>query len=174
MAFVPEDGTGLINANSYASVEWADEYFTDRGNDAWLDLDEDKKQVALIEATDYINLRFGNNFRGALALDTQSLLFPRLYADDSVFQMPDTLRRATAEYALRASVSPLAPDFAYDASGRLWTKKREEVGPIVEETSYGAQSVVDMYTFRQYPVPDALIRSLFSIGFASGGQLTRN
>lgn len=173
MAFVPEDGTGLPDANSYISVEWADEYFIDRGNAKWTDLDEDKKEIALVEATDYINLKYGTNFRGSLATEDQALLFPRLYVGNSALQMPVTLKRATAEYALRASVSPLAPDFQFDASGRLWTKKREEVGPIVEETSYGSQSVTDMYSFRPYPVPDGLMRSLLSFGSMSG-QLLRN
>jgi hypothetical protein len=173
MAFVAEDGTGLAEANSYIDTDWADEYFSDRGNEAWANLDSGVKEVALINATDYINLRWAEKFRGSTATEIQALPFPRLYVGSSVLQMPVSLKRATAEYALRASAGPLAPDYQFDDSGRLWTKKREEVGPIVEETSYGSTSVTDLYAFRPYPVPDGLIKPLLT-GGGQGGGLMRN
>lgn len=173
MTIVVEDGTGLEDSNSYASVEYADTYFEDRGNETWTDLDSNVKESALINATDYINMRWGEKFKGSLATETQALLWPRLYVGSSALQMPDILLRATVEYALRASAGPLAPDYEFDSTGRLWTKKREEVGPIVEETSYGSSSVTDLYTFRPYPVPDALIKPLL-VGGGMGGYLIRN
>lgn len=173
MAFTPEDGTGLPNSNSYADVAYADTYFLDRGNDAWAALSTDDKQVALIQATDYINIRYGEKFKGVIASETQALLWPRLYVGSSALQMPDSLLRSTAEYAIRASVAPLAPDAPVDATGRLWIKKREEVGPIVEETTYDSNSASDLYTFRPYPIPDALIKPLL-VGGGMGGQLLRN
>ena len=34
--FIVEDGTGIADANSYVSIQWADDYFTDRGgNSTW-------------------------------------------------------------------------------------------------------------------------------------------
>lgn len=169
--FTPEDGTGLPDANSYIDVAYADAYFLDRGNAAWAALDTTKKQNALIGATDYVELRWGSKFKGSLATETQALAWPRLYVGDSALQMPDTLKRATAEYALRASSAPLAPDIAFDDSGRLWTRKREEVGPIVEEIAYSSTSVSDIPTFRPYPVPDALIRPLLNGSFTSTGVM---
>lgn len=173
MAFTPEDGTGVVNANSYVDVDYADTYFSDRGNEAWGNLDSTDKEIALINASDYINLRYGEKFKGSLATETQGMLWPRLYVGSSALQMPDSLKRATAEYAIRASAAPLAPDYSFDDSGRLWTKKREEVGPIVEETTYDSNSASDLYTFRPYPVPDALIKPLL-IGGGYGGGLLRN
>lgn len=172
MAFVPEDGTGLPNANSYISVEYADAYFADRGNEQWLNLIETDKQIALVNASDYITYRYGTLFKGSQATETQGLVWPRLYVGSSAFQMPDSLKRATAEYALRASAAPLAPDLPYDATGRLYIKKREEVGPIVEETSYGENSASSLPTFRAYPLPDTLIKSLLN-GGGMGGRLIR-
>lgn len=175
MAFVPEDGTGVVDANSYIDVAYADAYFTDRGNAVWAALGNADKQIALINATDYINMRWGltPGFKGLPATETQALLWPRLYVGSSVFQMPDTLKRATAEYALRASAAPLAPDHPYDDTGRLVIKKREEVGPIVEEVTYDPNSAGNLYAVRSYPVPDALMKPLL-VGGGSGGGVIRN
>ena len=57
MDFIVEDGTGLENALSLVSVEFADNYFTQRGNQTWLALNLEQKQVNLVKATDYINIR---------------------------------------------------------------------------------------------------------------------
>lgn len=84
MAFVVEDGTGLANANSGASVAEADEYFTDRGITDWTGTN-DVKQAALIRATDYIEMRWAGRWRYTMEFpDTpQALAFPRL-DDDGV------------------------------------------------------------------------------------------
>ena len=72
-----------------------------------------------------------------------------------------------------ARVEQLYPDFPYDDTGRLYIKKREEVGPIVEETTYASGSADNLYSFRSYPVPDNMLRSLLNSGSTSG-QLMRN
>ena len=51
---IPEDGTGLANANAYVSVEFADEYFSARGNQTWAGLGSADKEAAIIKATDYL------------------------------------------------------------------------------------------------------------------------
>ena len=51
---IPEDGTGLASANAYVSIEFADEYFSARKNEAWAGLDSAAKEAAIIKATDYI------------------------------------------------------------------------------------------------------------------------
>lgn len=159
MTFLVEDGTGLPEATSFISVEYADAYFADRGNETWADLDEAAKESALIQATDYIMLRFGESLAGNIGLETQALLFPRIYIS-GVLSMPLVLKKATAEYALRASKAPLAPDLVYDDSGRLFIKKREEVGPIVEETSYATITGSTPKQFNDYPLADGLMSSL--------------
>lgn len=178
MAFVPEDGTGVDDANSYISVDYADEYFSDRGVVKWTDADGTVKETALINATDYINMRWGETpgFKGSLPEAPQGLPWPRLYAGDSALQMPTSLKRATAEYALRALDGPLAPDFVLDENGRLYNKKREEVGPIVEEVAYssGASSTTALETFRTYPVPDQLIKPCLVGGGTGGMTVIRN
>ena len=50
-----EDGTRPNGANTYASADQADTYWSDRGNAAWADATDDEKAAALIQATDYLN-----------------------------------------------------------------------------------------------------------------------
>jgi hypothetical protein len=161
VAFTPEDGTGLINANSLCSVADADAYFEERGIAAWTGTDTLKEQ-ALVRATDYMETRWGARFRGVLQFpDTpQALSYPRLYIgfDDVV---PEGIKRACAEYAMRALTATLAPDRTPDSSGRLLTTTRTKVGPIETEKVYAAMQA---YTFIAYPAADLLVKTFISPG----------
>lgn len=171
MSFIAEDGTGLTDANSFISVEYADAYFSDRGNAVWEDLDEGQKETALVAATDYIIMRFGLKLSGRITYTVQALPFPRSYSySDEIGSVPVALKKATAEYALRASQAPLAPDLTYDDTGRLYTKKREEVGPIVEETTYASITGSAPVLYKPYPVPDGYMYGLLS---SAGGGIIR-
>jgi len=79
MAFTPEDGTGVADANSYTTDTFADGYFADRNNTTWSAADTASKQTALIKATDYIELRFRDRWKGILAPEATTLSFPRQY-----------------------------------------------------------------------------------------------
>lgn len=166
MAFVVEDGTGKEDANSYASVEFADAYFSDRGITAWTGT-VDQKQTYLIRATDYIDGRFANYFSGQRLYTSepdQALQFPR----DAFVGMPATLLKATCEYALRAISSALAPDPTYDPSGLQVESTRRKVGPIETETTFAAGSGNTRDTIRAYPAADMLIKPLLRGGQSNG------
>jgi hypothetical protein len=141
MAFVVEDGTGLVDANAYTSVSYVDNYFLDRNNSQWVGALA-AKQAAIIKATDYIEINWGSKFRGRkYYIDTpQALSFPRylLYSFDGtlITGIPDKLMRATAEYALRALTSELLPDIVTDSRGQPVISKTEKVGPLEETTHY--------------------------------------
>ena len=174
MAFVPEDGTGLPDANSYIEVAFADEYFADRMVSAWLSLTNEAKQAYLIAATDYIDKRWGPYFKGCRLTETQALEFPRDWfttlAGDGY--IPAALKKATAEYAIRASVAPLAPDIIQDPSGYQVSRKFEKVGPIEERTDFaflGPGAVRQLLT--PYPAADMLLRSLLG---HTQGRVIRN
>ena len=174
MAFTPEDGTGVSGANSYATVQFADEYFTDRAISAWLSLTTDAKQAALIAATDYIDKRWGPYFKGCRLTETQALEFPRdsfVDANDAGYT-PEVLKKATAEYAIRASSAPLAPDIEQDPSGYQVSRKMEKVGPIEERTDFaflGPGATRQLLT--PYPAADMLLRSLLK---NTQGRVIRN
>lgn len=174
MAFVPEDGTGLFNANAYADVAFADAYFTDRAITAWLSLLQPAKEAALIAATDYIDIRWGPQFKGYAATDNQALEFPRdAFVDaTNVTIIPEALKRATAEYALRASTAPLAPDPVQDPSGYQVSRKFEKVGPIEERTDFAFLGPgATRQLLKPYPAADMLLRPLLKV---SSGRVIRN
>ena len=159
MAFTVEDGTIVAGANSYAATVDADDYFEERGITAWAGTDTQKEQW-LVQATDYIEMRFAARFIGERTdvVTPQSLSWPRkntgVYDSDEI---PEPLKRAIYEYANKARVAPLVSDPSVDASGLSVQRSRRKVGPIETETQYlgGARRL-----FKSYPVPDALIRSL--------------
>lgn len=156
MAFTVEDGTGVAGANSFTTVAYFRDYFTDRGISGTdsTSIPDATLQSLLIRATDYIVKRFGTRFNGSRATDTQSLPFPRegIYIDSVEVDdasVPDALQQATCEYALRANEIVLAPDPPIqfdreDASGNTLSaggvvqSKTEKVDVIEESVTFGA------------------------------------
>lgn len=167
MALVVEDGTGKPDANAYVSLSYANDYFTLRGNETWTFASEAEQTVAIVQATDYIDQRWGPLLASERTTDVQALEFPRKKWEG----MPATLLKATSEYALRALISPLAPDPEYDESGRTVTETKEKVGPITEEKKYADYGTGIQW--RAYPSADALMRPLLNPA-AVGGRVIRN
>jgi hypothetical protein len=165
MAFVVEDGTGVTGATSYASVEFADAYFDERGNEVWAAIaDVADKQRYLIQATDYIELVFGRRFIGEMGLTSQALSWPRQYAGSyPKTAVPINLQNATAEYAMRAINGPLLPDPQVDANNFATVVTKKVVGPIEKEFQVmggmGRGRLI-----RSYPVPDGLMATLVQPG----------
>ena len=103
---VVEDGTGLSNADSFVSVAYADTYFSTRGVTEWASLTN--KEALLIKATDYIEAVYSESWKGVTLNDTQSLSFPRIIDDATVY--PDRLKKAVCELALKANSGDLLVD----------------------------------------------------------------
>lgn len=162
MTLTVEDGTGLPSANSYISVADADAYFAERGNAAWAALDNAAKEVALIQGTEFIDLRWGQKLKGGQVSTEQALAFPRsgvysaqgaLYSADSV---PRRVALACCEYALQSTAGALYGTPAAPSSGEV-KKKKVQVGPVVTETEYfdGATGSVGMLSV---PKADAYMK----------------
>lgn len=128
MALVTEDGTGLADAESYSSVSTADDYFADRGNTAWVELETSAKEAALRLATDYMGAAFGRLWRSERLTDTQALDWPRL----GWAGVPVPVVRSCCELALRASAGPLMVDEGPQVAS-------EQVGPIAVAYAEGAR-----------------------------------
>ena len=77
MAVVVEDGTGVVDANSYFSTATADSYFIDRGVTAWALLDSDAKNAFAIRATETVEQVYGGRWQGAPVYAVQGLAWPR-------------------------------------------------------------------------------------------------
>lgn len=96
---IVENGTGLTNANSFVSVDYADDYFSARGVTQWDSLTDDEKEVLLIKATDFVNASY--KWRGKKSTQGQALSFPRTNCIDNdgykVSGVPNNLKDAVCE-----------------------------------------------------------------------------
>jgi hypothetical protein len=159
MAIVVEDGTGLPNSVSYASVAEADAYFAAKGVTAWAPLTTPVKEAALVNATQYIDFRWYASLPGTRPDEVQALEFPRSVS--GALYYPKKLQTATYEYAVRATVGPLAPDLTYDDTNRFVSRKLEEVGPIKEDVSYTGRSAIPSQ-WRSYPLADGIMQTFLA------------
>lgn len=125
---IPEDGTGLANADSLASLDFADTYHFNRGNTRWQEIGDPRKEQLLRRATDYIKYIFGRSFAGIIAVQGQALPFPRIIVSlGGNVGNPIDIQEATAELALIADSAPLMPN------EMTMRKKMVKVGPIQVE-----------------------------------------
>lgn len=169
MTFVPEDGTGLTDANSYVTLVEFQTYWIDRGIDMtqYVDLD---KQVSLVLATEHVDLFWGPRFLGYKMTKEQALEFPRhcLYDTDGylVEGVPSKLKAAVSEYAKRHLVDNviLAPDPTRDPSGMQVQVTYKKVGPIEKRTTFTGSVPT---TLPSYPKADAYLKE-FVWGAAGG------
>lgn len=70
MVFIVETGSGTPGANALASVAFVTAYLTDRGREAendWVYKTELEQQAFIVAATDYIETRWGQRFKGSKA-----------------------------------------------------------------------------------------------------------
>lgn len=121
---IVEDGTSKVNADSYVTVEFADDYFSARGVSGWGALTQTVKEQALIRATDYIDNVF--QWYGKKATTEQSLRFPRInlvdYEGNVIEGVPTCLKQAVCDAAVLTS------------SGTELFQTKNENGAVVSET----------------------------------------
>lgn len=173
MAFIVEDGSNVENANAYVTVEYADAYFTDRGNDTWLALTTDQKQQRIIVATQYIDTRWYGEFKGRYAYDEQSLEFPRdvwireqedpeTHEVVSVPYIPSPLLKACCEYAINVDeeTMSLAGTFETSETGGAIKRKKEQVGTLQTDTEYFSSGTEQGSIWAVYALADSLMKPL--------------
>lgn len=164
MTLIVEDGTIVENANSYISLVEFKAYHDARGN-TYSD-DDTILEQSIIKAMDYISQRWGRRFKGSIEDTTQELDFPRIRLYDRngllVAGIPSNLKKATSEYALRASSAALMPDPLTNELGLSVKRTREKIGPIEEETEYNPGTAVIL---KAYPKADK-----FLVDYVAGGS----
>lgn len=161
---IVEDGTGKPDANSYASVAFADAYFAARGNTDWAALATGAKESALILGTDYIEATYSQAWKGQKATAEQALSWPRAYVvidgfDVAKNHIPPVLMNAVCELAMRASAGPLIED-------QTQRVVREKVDVI--ETQYADASDPQ----KRYPLVARMLAPLTQTASDSGGFQT--
>lgn len=141
MALIVEDGSAVPKAESYISVADADAYWAARTHDSqstvWSALTTPQKEGSLRESTAYLDATYGNDYKGIRRGYVQGLLWPRTGALDEAGyplpDLPDELKKAAAELAVRASSERLAVD---SARGGLVKRTKDKVGPLEQEIEY--------------------------------------
>lgn len=123
-----EDGSGLPDADSYASVQVADTYHGARGNQAWIAAMSDQKSAALVRACDYLERGYGRFWPGARISITQRLSFPR-YGIETIGsnEIPSWLIEAQCEAALLEIIDPEILSSTPSEGGSLSQEREGEV-----------------------------------------------
>lgn len=155
MALIVETGAVVPGAESYLSVADADVYFTNRGNTVWSALTTAQKEQALRKATDYITSVYSSRWKGVRTdpvhqvLDWPRANVPKVGAYTPYYMdfhtIPQELKNAEAELAVRAAAAELQPDLEKDVV-------QETVGPI--STTYDNNSP----QAPRYPFVDGILR----------------
>lgn len=132
---IVENGTGLPNANSYVSVEFADDYFSARGVTEWTAFATTVKEQLLIKATDFIDNVF--QWNGKKQFDTQALRFPRVdirdYEGAEMSGIPTCLKQAVCDAALISNGGELFQ--TSDANGDVLSEKIGELSFTYSKTN---------------------------------------
>lgn len=138
---IVEDGTGLANADSFATIAFADSYIaTYHPEDTtWSALSDDVKALRLMRGTQYLEVMYRTRWVGQPThLTIQSLAWPRAWVQDGSgrallsSEIPTKVKQATVEMALRATAE-LFPDIAEPG---LIKSEAVTVGPIQESKTY--------------------------------------
>lgn len=169
--FIPEDGTGLADANSYCSLAYAETYHAQRANTSWTLLTVGQKKASLVKATDYLQQTYRTKWRGVRSTAVQALDWPRSWVlrDDYEFStmngyvviggdfyypsnvVPVEVKNAACEAALSTLTGSL---LAEQGQGVI----REKVDVLeVEYDKYSPQR-------RRFPVIDGLLRPFIMAG----------
>ena len=128
--FVYETGEGLSNANSLASVQDFKDYYLLRNVDIST-LTDTQIEGFLVLGTDYIVQKY--DFKGSKLKDTQSLPFPRVVNNETIF--PINVKYATILLAFKSQNGSLLADSQQQV-------KKEKVDVLEVEYMDGSSSEV--------------------------------
>ena len=120
----------------------------------------DAQRQAIVKATDHLEQEYGGRFLGVKGSETQGLHWPAdgaWLAGVELAGVPEALRRACAEYALRALSASLAPD--QDSGGAL-TMLSVSADGMTTTKQYAAGTVAAGGGSPEYPSADRWLSSL--------------
>lgn len=133
MSLIIETGVAVRNANSYIDLAYVTSYLTDRNRqseNSWSTKTQAEQEAALIDATDYIDKKFGRRFRGSKKVTlvggsaTATLTLSGLPSNDETFILGDetwkfvsSLSGSTYEILIGASESETVTNAAAALNG---------------------------------------------------------
>lgn len=161
MAIVVEDGSGKADANSFVTVDEADDFWSLRSDPDWAGAEVPEKEAALVNAADYLG--FAYTWRGQPRLTTQALCWPRsgaTYANGEVVD-PTTVPVAVQRAAILLAREALSTDLLRQTSdNETLTKESVQVGNISQSREFDrGTSGPNLKTF--LPI-DAVLADLLS------------
>lgn len=165
MSLITEDGSGLADAESYASVNDADTYLGNRLLTLWATMSTAEKEASLRRGTDYITQMYRPRWAGLRMTSTQALDWPRYdvpRADSPLGYylttvVPTEVKAACCEMAFKAAFGEL--------NGELGQAKTSvQVGPMKTDYAQGSTAA------KRYPAIDQLLRPMLAAG--GGGAIT--
>lgn len=171
ITFIVEDGTCVSSANTYVSLDYANQYMTNKGREDWLALTDEQKKVSLIKGTQYVDSLY--TWKGIAKAEYQELAFPRanprerdgyIRDDDKrpVIGIPRCLKEAVCEAAF----------YGYQADAELFTVYQSETGNVKRDKSVISGAVekeVEFFNSKdsvveyisKYAALDNLLRGLY-------------
>lgn len=160
MPLIVETGSGVANADSFASVEAADSFWGGRpSGQAWLSLGTSAKEANLREATLYIAARL--NDRDPLN-PAQGLPYP--WSDRPTAWQMRVLVQATAMVADVARLGPLVGGAAQ--RGRVLSESKG-LGPLSKSVRYSDLPAPSSANGRDLSFLDDMLRPI--VGSGGGG-----
>lgn len=140
--FIEQKMNVTIELVAYATISDCDKYYSQMPNSRWFALSEEKKQWALIKATEYIDSQF--DWAGAKEQDEQNLQFPRIGvyypSGKAVEGIPSCVKQATILLAIEVfnadeeEVS-LLPNISKDD---MVVKEDTQLGDLKTSVTYGS------------------------------------
>lgn len=155
-SLILEDGSDVLNSTtSYVEVAFADYYLGSN----WAPSLEEKAQ-ALVQASEYVDIRWGSLFKGTPATANQLHALPRLSFTDGVGNLiegfiPQQIKRAVCLYAKEITKGTLYPDTTL--LNAPIKKETSTVGPITESVEYGAGVASATSPWLVFPLADSLV-----------------
>lgn len=152
ITLIPEDGTVVTNANTYASLVYARDFAEQMG--LTLPATDEAAKSALLQAMPYIE---SQPYQGQRANPLQALSWPRkLVSADGVDVASNVVPAAIlkAQVQAAADITAGVELFASSVSGQLITK--EKVGPI--ETEYSDEYLANWNGAPEFPAIDVYLK----------------
>ena len=168
MQFIVEDGTCVLNANSYTSLDYANQYQTNKNRTDWLALSDVEKKSSLITATQYVDKLY--RWKGVKKFHrNQFLNFPRVRITDIDGEcidgiIPHEIKDAVCEaafYAYKASLEESELFTTYDENGSLKRDKSVVSGAVEKEIEYFSSSDKTVEYISKYASLDSILRGLY-------------
>lgn len=170
---VVEDGTGLVNANSYIDVAYADSYFTNKGDLVWDTYTLADKETYVFNAATAVDAKWGSAYRGTMWTSDQAMLFPRTTFIDgngrkvAAQTIPKELKDTQCEMAFTEGAgTDLFIDPDSGSSNVKQTSSGVGRGAVEESVTYFSPTTSSTYT-----VPLTLIRPILKATAFTGSAI---